>query len=254
MRIQKWLSQLGLASRREAEQWLLAGRISINGKKVNELGFQVDPESDRLTIDGRIIETAQPPLVYWMLHKPDQFLSSHKSADEKPTIYDLPRLKGLSFKINSVGRLDFRTEGLLLLSNDGDFIHKMTHPRYKLPRSYYALVSEHLSEEQLKKMRQGVELKDGMTEKVDVQLAQRTNLGKSKGSWYYLTVHEGRNRLVRRLFEHFDKKVVKLVRVGFGSLRLPDNLKPGEYRQLSSKEIHDLKSFARDAQNGKDSQ
>ncbi len=176
-----------------------------------------------------------------MLNKPDLYLTSHKGDENKQTIFDLPALKYVPFKVNAVGRLDYRTEGLLLLSNDGDFIHRLTHPKFKVPRYYYALVSHKLSAEQLKNVRSGVALSDGKTGPIEIQFAQGMNLGKSTGSWYYLKVHEGRNRLVRRIFEHFDFKVIRLVRAGFGDLRLPDSLASGEYRQLNSAQIKQLK-------------
>ena len=235
---------MGLASRREAEKWIQEGRVSLNGQVVRELGTKLDPDSDQLAIDGKIIEPKSPPLVYWMLHKPDQYLTSHKRDGDKQTIFELPALNQVPFKLNTVGRLDYRTEGLLLLSNDGDFVHHLTHPKFKVPRFYYALVNKKLTKEQENIIREGVPLEDGKTGPIEIQHAQSMNLGKSKGSWYYLTVHEGRNRLVRRLFEHFDLKVVRLLRVGFGGLRLPDDLKPGEYRQLTSEEIVDLKKMS----------
>ncbi|SME90060.1 23S rRNA pseudouridine2605 synthase [Pseudobacteriovorax antillogorgiicola] len=176
-----------------------------------------------------------------MLNKPDFYLTSHKGDGGKDTVFDLPVLKNVPFKLNTVGRLDYRTEGLLLLSNDGAFIHHLTHPKYKMPRHYYALVNQKLSKDQEAEIKKGITLDDGKTGLVDIRHAQRMNLGKSQGSWYYLTVHEGRNRLVRRIFEHFDIKVVRLIRFGFGDLRLPEDLKPGEYRQLSSEEIAKLK-------------
>ena len=156
-------------------------------------------------------------------------------------MFELPSLKNVPFKLNAVGRLDFRTEGLLFLSNDGDFVHHLTHPKYKVPRHYYALVNKKLTAGQEAEIKKGLELKDGKTGPITIQHAQSMKLGKTTGNWYYLTVHEGRNRLIRRVFEHFDLKVVRLIRFGFGDLRLPEDLKPGEYRQLSSDEITRLK-------------
>ena len=238
------MSQLGVASRRQAETWISEGRVKINGNLVTEMGFMVDVETDVLLVDDKPVTAKKPPNVYWMLNKPDLCLSSHHGDGGKSTIYDLPSLASIPFKVNSVGRLDYRTEGLLLLSNDGEFIHKMTHPSSKVPRSYYALVHSKLESDQLRKIQKGMTLDDGQVEPINIQYAQGMNLGKSTGAWYYLTVHEGRNRLVRRIFDSFDKKVVKLVRCGFGNLRLPDNLKPGEYRQLEPSELAELRKGA----------
>lgn len=215
----------------------------MNGQVIDQLGTQIDPEKDELSIDGRPIQRKEPPRVYWMLHKPDQVLTSMRAEGDKSTIYDLPSLKELSFRVSSVGRLDYRTEGLLLLSNDGEFVHRMTHPSYKVPRHYYALITGKLSEQELQTIKKGVPLEDGVTGKIDIHYAHGKKLGASRGSWYIVTVYEGRNRLVRRIFEHFDHKVVRLIRYGMGPLRMPETLKPGEYLQLSSKDIKALKSL-----------
>lgn len=240
MRLQKWLSRLGLASRREAEDWIKNGRISVNGKQAS-LGTKVDPENDHITVDGKPIRKEEPSKVYWVLNKPDKVLTSRKPEEGKSTIYDLPKLKSLSLKVASVGRLDYRTEGMLLLSNDGELVHRLTHPKFKIPRHYQVLINGKLTKEQMETITKGVPLKDGMTKKVELVYAHGKNLGATKGSWYFITVYEGRNRIVRRIFEHFDYKVVKLIRYGFGDLRLSEDLAPGDYCQLSSKEIEYLK-------------
>lgn len=243
MRVQKYLSQMGVTSRREAENWIRQGRLAINGEQIDQLGTQIDPTEDSLTLDGQALQIKEPPRVYWMLHKPDQFLTSSQSQGDKPTIYDLPQLAKLPFKVKPVGRLDFRTEGLLLLSNDGEFIHRLTHPRFKVPRHYYVLVSGKLTEEQLRQIRQSVPLEDGPTRDIEINYAHGKNLGASRGSWYIISVKEGRNRLVRRVFEHFDCKVIRLIRYGMGPVRLPEELKVGEYRQLDAKELRNLRSL-----------
>jgi 23S rRNA pseudouridine2605 synthase len=239
---------MGVSSRREAEQWIAAGRIAINGEVVVNPAVQFDPERDELTVDGRKIGHKAPPRVYWLLHKPDQVLSSRRSDGGKMTLYDLPALQGLSFRVLPVGRLDYRTEGLLLLSNDGDFIHRMTHPRFKMPRHYYVLINGKLPDDALRTIRRGVELDDGPVRRCEIQYLHGKNLGASRGSWYMITVFEGRNRLVRRIFEHFDCKVVRLIRYGFGPLRLPEDLRPGEYRQLRTEELKTLNHLTQQAE------
>jgi len=210
---------------------------------IKQLGTQIDPEADELTVDGQAIVRKEPPRVFWMLHKPDQVLTSTRAEGGKETIYDLPALKDLPFRVSPVGRLDYRTEGLLLLSNDGEFVHRLTHPSYQVPRHYYVLITGKLTEEQIKVIKKGVPLSDGVAEKVEIYYAHGKKLGASRGSWYIVTVHEGRNRLVRRIFEHFDHKVVRLIRYGLGPLRMPETLRAGEYLQLSSKDIKTLKSL-----------
>ena len=241
MRIQKWLSQMGIASRREAETWITEGRIAVNGKVVTELGAKIDPETDRISVDGKPVGEKLPPRVYWMLNKPDEVLTARSDGFQRTTIYDLPKLQKIPFLVAPVGRLDFRTEGLLLLTNDGELANLLTHPRYQVPRQYHVLITGRLSEEEETGIKRGVTLEDGPTGKADLRYAHGKNLGASRGSWYAITVYEGRNRLVRRLFEHFGHKVVRLIRVSYGDVRLTEDLKPGDYRQLTSEEIRTLK-------------
>lgn len=244
VRIHKWLSQLGVASRREAEEWIKRGRITLNGQTVQELGAKLVPSLDQLALDGRAVGTKLPPRVYWLMHKPDQVMTTRQDGFGRKTIYDLSRLSNLRFLVSPVGRLDYRTEGLLILTNDGDLTHRLTHPRYKVPRHYHVLVTGRLSEHQERELQAGVLLDDGKTLPCQLRYAHGRNLGASRGSWYTITVFEGRNRLVRRLFEHFNCKVVRLIRVGFGELRLPESLKPGEYLQLNAQQVASLKRSA----------
>ena len=144
IRLQKLISQMGLASRREAETWISNGRIHVNGELVTDLGVKVDPETVSLQLDGKPVEVKKPPLVYWLFNKPDQILISRKPEPGKPCIFELPNLKKLPFLVSPVGRLDFRTEGLLLLSNDGELVHRLSHPSYKLPRLYQVLIGGRL--------------------------------------------------------------------------------------------------------------
>lgn len=241
MRIQKWLSMQGVASRREAEEWINERKVFVNGKLVLEQGLRIDPMVDKVTVLGRHISDVPPPRVYWMLNKPDMVLTSRPDGTGRLSIYDLHSTKDLQFLVSPVGRLDFRTEGLLLLSNDGELVHRLAHPKYKVPRYYNVLIDGRLNHEEEAFIRRGIELEDGPTGKTELLFAHSVNLGQSRGSWYFITVYEGRNRLVRRLFEYFGFKVVRLVRYGFGDLRLPDDLPAGEYRQLTPSEIKYLK-------------
>ena len=235
---------MGVASRREAETWITEGRVVVNGKRITELGVKIDPEVDHVAVDGRHISAAPPPRVYWMLNKPDEVLTARGDGWERQTIYDLPRLKGMPFLVAPVGRLDYRTEGLLILTNDGELANRLCHPKYKVPRVYHVLITGKLTEDEEKGIKGGVTLEDGPTQKAELRYAHGKNLGASRGSWYAITVFEGRNRLVRRLFEHFGHKVVRLLRVGFGELHMPEDLKPGDYQQLTSDQIAGLKAAA----------
>jgi 23S rRNA pseudouridine2605 synthase len=233
---------LGVASRREAETWITEGRLAVNGKVVTAQGTKVDTESDSITLNGKVVKTKLPPKVYWLLHKPDKILTARSDElTNKPTIYDLPMVAKAKFLVSPVGRLDFRTEGLLLLTNDGDLNYKLCRPEYHVPREYQVLLDGRLTKEQEAEIKQGVVLEDGPTRDVKVVYVHGTNMGLSTGSWYMITVHEGRNRLVRRIFEHFEKRVVRLIRVGFGDIRLPADLPAGQYRQLTNAQVDTLR-------------
>jgi pseudouridine synthase len=242
LRLQKYLSQIGVASRREAEEWIRAGRIKINGKVVTELGTKVDPETDKVLVNGKSPNTKAPPKVYWLLHKPDKVLTARSDGGtDKATIYDLPKLAKTKFLVSPVGRLDYRTEGLLLLTNDGELANRLCKPAFHVPREYQVLLNERLTKEQEQEIRKGIKLEDGVAKDVKIVFVQGASMGTSKGFWYMVTVHEGRNRLVRRIFAHFDKKVVRLIRIAFGDIRLTPDLEPGDYRQLKTGEISALK-------------
>ena len=141
------------------------------------------------------------------------------------------------FLVSPVGRLDFRTEGLLLLTNDGDLSYKLCRPEYHVPREYQVLLDGRLTKEEEKVIKKGLQLEDGAVRDVKITFVHGTNMGVSTGAWYIVTVHEGRNRLVRRLFEHFNKRVVRLIRIGFGDIRLPGDLPAGQYRQLTNDQV-----------------
>lgn len=192
-------------------------------------------------LDGKIVADNAPPKVYWMLNKPDLTLTSRKPEEGMITIYDLPALKHVKFRLNSIGRLDYRTEGLLLLSNDGELVHRLTHPSYKITRTYQVLFSKRLRPDEEKAIRQGVLLDDGPTQGADLQFLQSIDLGSTRGAYYIIKIKEGRNRIVRRTFEHFEGRVLRLIRMAYGELALPDTLAPGDYRQLKPSEIQNLK-------------
>ena len=233
---------MGIASRREAEKWISEGRLAVNGKKVSALGTKVNPESDQVFLDGKAVKSKLPPKVYWLLHKPDKVLTARSDElTNKPTIYDIPMVAKAKFLVSPVGRLDFRTEGLLLLTNDGELSYRLCRPEYHVPREYQVLLDGRLTKEEELQVKQGVELEDGPVKNVKITYVHGANMGVSTGAWYMVTVHEGRNRLVRRLFEHFNRRVVRLIRVAFGDIRLPADLPAGEYRQLTADQVSTLR-------------
>ncbi len=234
IRLTKWLSQLGMTSRREAEQWIREDRITVN-KLPASIGQKILPEQDQVCVDGVLVKTQTPPRVYWLLNKPDQVLTSRKAIGKQKTLYELESIKKIPFLVAPVGRLDYRTEGLLLLSNDGELVHRLSHPKYKLVRRYEVQTEAALRGITAKPKTVTVDLEDGPVEFEVVRL-------KSTGHWYRVSVWEGRNRLVRRIVENLGTEVLRLLRTHFGDLELPQDLPPGQYRQLTSKEIQYLKS------------
>jgi 23S rRNA pseudouridine2605 synthase len=175
MRLQKWVSQQGIASRREAEKWITLGRFSVNGKPFLELGHKVDPEKDTILLDGELLRTERANLFYGMLNKPDCVLTTRKDPVGRPTVFSLPVFKDFPDVFFPVGRLDFRTEGLLLFSNDGEWVHRLTHPKFKVPRMYEAWTERRLSDDVLKYIRQGVELEDGPVNGIFIEPVKTKN-------------------------------------------------------------------------------
>ncbi len=233
LRLQKWISALGIASRREAETWIEKGRFTVNGKKV-ELGIKIDPDTDEVRLDGEIIGAKAPKKVYYALCKPDGVITTRSDPEGRTTVFGLPAVQKLEKGLYPVGRLDFHTEGLLILSNDGEMVHRLMHPKWKLPRHYYVYIQERLSPTKEARMRNGLTLDDGVALPVELEYLDKK---KSKGAWYRIVVREGRNRLVRRLFEASNADVIRLIRFGFGDVRLSEDLEPGQVRPLVREEI-----------------
>ncbi len=233
MRLQKYLSRAGVTSRREAERWILQGRVSVNGKVVRELGTQLTPDTDRVRVDGRAIELAH--IEWLMLNKPVGQLTTRRDPGGAPIVYDsLPeRYRELPY----VGRLDRGTEGLLLFSNDGDVAHALLHPSNRIEREYLVWVDKALSEHTRELLLRGVPLEDGPARAVDV--------GESApdGAFYRfgLTIVEGRKREVRRMMDAVNRPARRLQRIRFGPLRLDPTLEPGAWKKLNESDIRVLR-------------
>jgi 23S rRNA pseudouridine2605 synthase len=233
VRLQKLISQAGVTSRRKAETMMLEGRVTVNGRIVTELGAKADPATDHIKVDGKLLQFKQPGL-YIMLHKPPGFITTMSDPEGRPTVMDLVR--GLKGRLYPVGRLDYQTEGLLLLTNDGELAHALMHPKFKVMKRYEAKIKGVVPDEEIVKLSRGVRLNDGTTAPCTVK-----KLGKlDKNSWLEVTLHEGRYRQVRRMFEAFGHDVIKLRRVGYGPLAL-EELPIGAYRRLSPREIDALR-------------
>jgi 23S rRNA pseudouridine2605 synthase len=229
-RLQKVLARAGLGSRRACEELIEDGRVEVNGE-VATLGRRVDPEHDRVTLDGVTIPV-RAGLVYYLLNKPAKVVTTARDPEGRPTVLDLVPAEPRVFP---VGRLDWDTEGLLLLTNDGDLAHGLTHPSRGVPKAYLAEVAGIPGRAALRRLREGVDLEDGRTAPARVRVVQST----PAGSAVEIVIHEGRNRQVRRMCEAVGHPARRLVRTRFGTL-VDNRLTPGEWRALSSAEIRGL--------------
>lgn len=231
-RLQKVLAHAGVASRRAAEKLILAGRVSVNGRVVTQLGTKVDPSQDHIQVDGRDIAVCEEK-VYFLYYKPVGVISSVKDPQGRPTVVEQIQTNK---RIYPVGRLDYDTSGLLLLTNDGELTYKLTHPKHEIPKTYHATVKGYITSPKIRLLERGVLLEDGWTAPAKCRVMERS----SKFSRVAITIHEGRNRQVRRMFAHVGHPVQELCRTKFGFLNL-EGLKPGEYRQLTPHEVRRLK-------------
>ncbi|MBI3079434.1 MAG: pseudouridine synthase [Deltaproteobacteria bacterium] len=235
-RLQKVLARAGVASRREAEQWILDGRVQVNGRTVTKLGTKVDPEADRVTVDGLRVGGEEPKL-HFMLHKPRGYITALSDPRGRPHVGQLlPRVKA---RVYPVGRLDYDAEGLLLLTNDGELAHRLMHPRHRVPKTYLVKVRGIPEERDLERLRRGVRLEDGRTLPCEVAVAGSTG----QHAWLEVTVYEGRYHLLKRMGLAVGHPVSKLKRVSFAGLRL-GTLKPGACRPLTPGEVAQLKKAA----------
>ncbi len=235
-RLQKILSAAGISSRRAAEDIILEGRVRVNGKVVTELGAKADPDKDHVKVDGKLINPKQPK-TYIMLNKPAGFVTTMSDPEGRPIVANL--LKGVRVRVYPVGRLDYDTEGLLLLTNDGDFAHLVTHPRHELPKTYLVKVKGALEDRHVASLEQGVFLKDGKTAPARVRKLRK----EESNSWVEITIHEGRKRQVRRMIDYTGHSVIKLKRTKVGNLNLGDLLM-GAYRHLTLDEVRGLRDMA----------
>lgn len=232
------MARAGLASRREAEQWIVQGRVAVNGRRVRELGTQADPARDSIRVDGRLLRPAASG-VYLAFHKPGGVLTTMRDTEGRPTVADYLRAGGHPPGVVPAGRLDYGTSGLLLLSNDGDLVHRLTHPRHGVRKVYEVKLSGTPTEEQLERLRRGVRLEDGVTAPARVRVLRRLK----RKAWLCIELREGRNRQVRRMVEAVGHKVERLVRSRFGPIAL-GALAPGALRPLSGEEVTALRRAA----------
>jgi pseudouridine synthase len=230
--IERLISKAGIGSRTDARTWIGAGRIRVNGKVIQNPDHWIDPARDRITLDGKPLRPAAK--VYLLLYKPKGYLTTHTDPGGRPTVYGL--VAGAGVWLVPVGRLDLDTTGLLIMTNDTDFAERLTNPAYKVPKTYQVKCGGLLDDDQIQRLRQGVELTDGLTRPAIVDRLRDAG----KNTHLEITITEGRNRQVRRMIEAVGSKVLKLTRVSIGPLRIGD-LPIGKWRYLTAGELRVLR-------------
>jgi len=214
---------------------IFEGRIIVNGKVVDTLGFKADPSKDHIRVDGKRMNPFEPKITL-LLNKPRGFLSTVKDPEGRPTVMDL--VKKVKWRVYPVGRLDFDAEGLLLLTNDGDLAYTLSHPMFSIPRTYWVKVAGAPEQKRLARLKRGVMLEDGRTRVVSFSILRQGE----KNSWVRVVVTEGRNHLVKRMFSAIGYSVLKLKRTEFGPIELGD-LPFGQFRYLTPEEVGNLKKL-----------
>jgi len=233
-RLQKILSQAGVASRRASGQLIADGRVTVNGRTVREPGAKADAQHDEVRVDGRRVKVAQVHR-YILLNKPRGYVTTRSDPQRRPTVLDL--LAGVREYIYPVGRLDFDSEGLLILTNDGDLAARLTHPRHEVRRVYEARVLGVPDAHDVARLSRGVSIEGRRTAPAELQL----RVSRSGEATLLITLHEGRNRQVRRMCEAIGHPVTNLKRIAIGPIR-DTRLKPGQWRELTAAEVRKLKS------------
>ena len=235
VRLQKFLANQGVCSRRKAEEYITNGAVKVNGKVVTELGTKINPETDEIIFNGKKIESqSNTSKVYILLNKPIGYVTTTKDQFNRDTVLDLVKVKE---KILPVGRLDMYTSGAIILTNDGDFIYKVTHPKYEIEKTYNVTVKGIVTNEDISKLESGVKIEDYISGKAKVRILK---IDKEKDiSRIEITIHEGKNREVRKMCNAIGKKVLALHRSKIENIGVKD-LKLGEWRYLTQKEVDAL--------------
>lgn len=237
-RLQKFLAEAGVASRRKAEELIAAGRVKVNGVVIKEQGVKIDPRKDKVEFDGKALSQKAEKKVYLMLHKPEGYVTTSKEQFGRPAVLDL--IHGVPERIFPVGRLDYDTSGLLLLTNDGDLTYRLTHPKHDVDKTYIAKLYGVPDDGNLQKFRRGVVIDGRKTSPAKIQIISREK--DLRFCTVEIQIHEGRNRQVRKMCDAIHHPVAQLKRIATGELKLGD-LPKGKYRFLTEQEIKYLKSL-----------
>jgi 23S rRNA pseudouridine2605 synthase len=234
-RLQKLIAAAGVASRRKAEELIVEGAVAVNGKVVTELGTKADPERDHIKVNGKLINARlrEQEKIYILLNKPLGVLSSKSDPTGRRLVVDL--VGPYAQKVHPVGRLDFNTEGLILLTNDGEFTNAITHASKQVPKVYEVKIKGQPGPQQIKQLERGVTIEGRRTAPAKIELMEQSETN----AWYRVTLFEGRNQQIRKMFDSIGHSVLKLRRVSIGFLK-DERLKPGEFRFLRSSEVQRL--------------
>ena len=236
VRLQKYLANCGLASRRKSEELILSGKISVNGKIITELGTKIDPEKDEIKYNGKIIKDTKQNFVYVLLNKPIGYVSTVVDQFERETVLDLINIPGR--RLVPVGRLDMYTSGALILTDDGDFVYKVTHPKHEIEKTYTVTVIGIINNEDVQKLKDGVIIdEEYKTKPAKVKILKTDEL--KNQSRLEITIHEGKNRQVRKMCEAIGRKVIALHRSKIGTVKVND-MKIGTWRYLKPEEVKSI--------------
>jgi len=238
-RLQKIIAAAGIASRRKSEELITGGLVSVNGQVVTELGTKADPASDHIRVNGKLLHGAERH-VYLLMNKPKGYVTTLKDPENRPTVMDL--LRGVGARVYPVGRLDYASEGLLLLTNDGEFANKLMKAASHVPKTYMVKVAGVPTPEGLAKLRAGLFIESDRGRRVKTAPAQVKIIRQANNPWYEVTLIEGKNRQIRRMFEAIGHHVEKIKRVRYGTLEL--DVHPGKFRRLTPAEVSRLNSMA----------
>ena len=236
IRLQKYLSNSGIASRRKCEEYILQGKVQVNGKIITELGTKINQEKDEVLFNGKIVKNSiNQEKTYILLNKPIGYVTTSKEQFGRDMVLDL--VKGINKRLVPVGRLDMYTSGALILTDDGDFVYKVTHPKHEISKTYTVTLKGIINNSEVEKLRTGVEIEDYITKPAKVKILKTDE--EKNISRIQITIHEGRNRQVRKMCEAIDKKVLALHRSKIGNIGVKD-LKIGSWRYLSKEEIKNI--------------
>jgi 23S rRNA pseudouridine2605 synthase len=239
-RLQKIIAAAGIASRRKAEQLITGGLVSVNGQVVTELGSKADAETDHIRVNGKLLHGAERH-IYLLMNKPKGYVTTLRDPEGRPTVMDL--LHGVGARVYPVGRLDYASEGLLLLTNDGEFANHLMKAASHVPKTYMVKVAGKPSGDSLSRLRAGLFIPSQRGRRVKTAPAKVRVIRESENPWYEVTLIEGKNRQIRRMFEEIGHHVEKIKRVRYGAVEL--DVHPGKFRRLTPQEVTRLKSAAR---------